>query len=253
MSQLVLSLFPGLGLFDWAFESAQFCVVRGPDLILGTDIKSFHPPRGRFDGVIGGPPCQAFSNLVHLVRHVHGEEAVAENLIPEFERVVLAARPRWFVMENVSAAPDPKITGYHVQSVVVNNRWFGGVQNRERRFAFGSAYKFMPQKFVTALLNLRQKEPKEFEPAVCCSNGGRPSKKNRLSTAKAYPKRSRAKEMELQGVDPKRVAGLPFSAKGLKKAVGNGVPLFMGRAVAAAVVAATQFIEGGRDEGPGTR
>ena len=30
---LVLSLFPGLGLLDQAFEEDGFCVVRGPDLL----------------------------------------------------------------------------------------------------------------------------------------------------------------------------------------------------------------------------
>lgn len=66
---LVLSLFPGIGLLDMAFEEAGFCVVRGPDLLWGGDIRRFHPPAGRFDGVIGGPPCQAFSRLRHLLEH----------------------------------------------------------------------------------------------------------------------------------------------------------------------------------------
>ena len=52
-----------------AFEEEGFCVVRGPDLLWGGDIRRFHPPAGRFDGVIGGPPCQAFSRLRHLVEH----------------------------------------------------------------------------------------------------------------------------------------------------------------------------------------
>jgi DNA (cytosine-5)-methyltransferase 1 len=35
VSGLVLSLFPGIGLFDMAFEAEGFCVVRGPDLLWG--------------------------------------------------------------------------------------------------------------------------------------------------------------------------------------------------------------------------
>ena len=66
MSGLVLSLFPGIGLLDMAFEEEGFCVVRGPDLLWGGDNKSFHPPTGRFDGVIGGPPCKGESKLAHL-------------------------------------------------------------------------------------------------------------------------------------------------------------------------------------------
>jgi site-specific DNA-cytosine methylase len=46
--QLVLSLFPGIGLLDRAFEEEGFCVVRGPDLLWGGDIKTFHPPAGKF-------------------------------------------------------------------------------------------------------------------------------------------------------------------------------------------------------------
>jgi len=30
---LVLSLFPGIGLLDMAFEQEGFCVVRGPDML----------------------------------------------------------------------------------------------------------------------------------------------------------------------------------------------------------------------------
>jgi site-specific DNA-cytosine methylase len=66
MSELVLSLFPGIGLLDRAFEDAGFCVVRGPDLLWGGDVGRFHPPAGRFDGVIGGPPCQMFSTMRHV-------------------------------------------------------------------------------------------------------------------------------------------------------------------------------------------
>lgn len=38
MSGAVLSLFPGLGLLDLAFEDAGFCVVRGPDHLWGGDV-----------------------------------------------------------------------------------------------------------------------------------------------------------------------------------------------------------------------
>ena len=32
---LVLSIFPGIGLLDMAFEEEGFCIVRGPDLLWG--------------------------------------------------------------------------------------------------------------------------------------------------------------------------------------------------------------------------
>lgn len=134
---LVLSLFPGIGLFDMAFEQEGFCVVRGPDLLWGGNIKNFHPPAGRFEGVIGGPPCQTFSPLANLVR-ANGYELSFGNLIPEYERIVEAANPEWFVMEEVSQAPVPAVPGFHVHSQLLNNRWLGEEQNRVRRISFGA-------------------------------------------------------------------------------------------------------------------
>lgn len=66
MVSLVLSLFPGIGLLDLAFEEEGFCVVRGPDLLWGGDVRRFHPPAGKFDGVIGGPPCQLYGGLANF-------------------------------------------------------------------------------------------------------------------------------------------------------------------------------------------
>jgi site-specific DNA-cytosine methylase len=139
---LVLSLFPGIGLLDMAFELEGFCVVRGPDVLWGGDIRNFHPPAGKFDGVIGGPPCQSFSSLVHLVR-ANGHEPKFGNLIPEFERCVGECEPDWFVMENVPQAPEPVIAGYGVKSFLLDNSalndgdGFGLEQRRVRRFTFG--------------------------------------------------------------------------------------------------------------------
>ena len=136
MNGLVLSLFPGIGLLDIAFEEEGFCVVRGPDLLWGGDIRRFHPPAGKFDGVIGGPPCQSFSPLIHLVR-ANGYEPKHGNMIPDYERVVSEAAPTWFLMENVTRAPEPAVSGYAVVSFRLNNAWLGEAQVRLRRFSFG--------------------------------------------------------------------------------------------------------------------
>jgi DNA (cytosine-5)-methyltransferase 1 len=51
---------------------------------------------GRIDGVVGGPPCQGFSEI--------GRRDVDDprrDLLHEFFRVVFKIRPRFFVMENV--------------------------------------------------------------------------------------------------------------------------------------------------------
>lgn len=61
VERLLLSVFPGIDLLGRAFEGEGFCVVRGPDLIFGGDIRRFNPPAQVFEGVIGGSPCQDFS------------------------------------------------------------------------------------------------------------------------------------------------------------------------------------------------
>jgi DNA (cytosine-5)-methyltransferase 1 len=134
--QLVLSLFPGIGLFDEGFRRAGFCLVRGPDRVWGGDIRTFRPVAGRFDGVIGGPPCQQFSPLSNLVA-ARGYRPRFGNLISEFERCVSEAAPLWFLMENVRAAPVPRVPGYAVSSFLLDNAALGQAQRRLRRFSFG--------------------------------------------------------------------------------------------------------------------
>lgn len=146
MSQLLLSLFPNIGMLDLAFEEEwpEACVVRGPDLIYNalSDVRRFRPMAGRFDGILGGPPCQSFSSLAHLVRRA-GNEPRFGNLIPEFERCIAEAQPDWFVMENVEHAPTPKVEGYGITSFLLSHETLDGgdglglEQMRTRRFSFG--------------------------------------------------------------------------------------------------------------------
>ncbi len=139
---LVLSLFPGGGVLDHAFGLEGFCVVRGPDPLWGGDIRTFHPPDGRFDGIIGGDPCQSHSSLANLVR-AKGLEPSFPDLGPEYERVVNEARPAWFLRENVPQAPDIKPDGYDIRTFMLDNSTidsgdgWGNEQMRRRRFWFG--------------------------------------------------------------------------------------------------------------------
>ena len=80
---LVLSIFPGIGLLDRAFEAEGFCIVRGPDPLWGGDVRTFHPPPGVFSGIIGGDPCQSHSRLSNLVR-AKGLEPSFPDLTEEF-------------------------------------------------------------------------------------------------------------------------------------------------------------------------
>lgn len=240
MCDLVLSLFPGIGLLDMAFEQEGFCVVRGPDLLWGGDVQRFNPPVGRFDGVIGGPPCKRFSRLANINRARYGEESLAPNLIPEFERCVLEAQPEWFLMENVPEAPLPSVNGYKVKAYLFNNRWFGAVQNRERRFSFGT------REGLPLLVETQVFEPAQFEPAVTSTSGGRRAVAVIDETGKSIggqgkSKKSRLKYRplselcELQGLPPNHLEDAPFTSQSKREVVANGVPLPMGRAIAKAV------------------
>ena len=114
-NSLVLSLFSGVGALDEGFRESGWCVVSAGDVAWSSfyDVRSFHPPAGVFDGVIGGDPCQSHSALANLVR-AKGLEPSFTDLTPEFVRVVEEARPAWFLRENVPKAPDVKPLGYDV-------------------------------------------------------------------------------------------------------------------------------------------
>jgi DNA (cytosine-5)-methyltransferase 1 len=236
---LVLSLFPGIGLLDMAFELEGFCVVRGPDLLWGGDIKRFHPPAGRFDGVIGGPPCQAFSSLNQAGRA--GLQPLAEDRIPEFARVVLSAEPLWFVMENVPQAPLPVVTNdkfnYRQKSELLNNRWIGEEQSRLRRFTFGhrnnddATRRFRLDVEQVALENPVKSgcftaNGTQWEPGA---NGRRGRSRSCRTNAEL------ARGIRLQGLPDDFLVDSPFTVESKIKVVGNGVPIPMGRAVARAV------------------
>jgi DNA (cytosine-5)-methyltransferase 1 len=239
LSDLVLSIFPGIGLLDRAFEEEGFSVVRGPDLLWGGNIKMFHVPACKFDGVIGGPPCQCFSRLVSIIKH-NGYQ-LGENLIPEFERVIKEAMPKWFVMENVEGAPIPDIPGYQVDPSILQNRWLGEIQSRKHRFSFGThdGRKLIYE--VAALENF------EWDYRLCASDyrrtpvkllaGKDPKNPKGRRGALSYRgcKRDLATACKLQGLPEDFFEYSPFTMKGKMEALGNGVPLFMGRALARAV------------------
>lgn len=126
MRGLVLSLFPGADLLGMAFEQCGFCVVRGPEILLGADIRNWQAIAGKFDGVIGGPPCQSFSQA----SRINGTSAV--NLIPEFERIVKEANPTWWLMENVPAAPAARGAKWNAVLDALN---YGSNSMRKRRFS----------------------------------------------------------------------------------------------------------------------
>lgn len=238
--QLVLSLFPGIGLLDMAFEQEGFTVVRGPDSLWGGDIKRFSLADcdSHFEGVIGGPPCQSHCTYAALNK-AQGKN-VREDLVHEFERVIKEARPRWWLMENAPKVPTLDIVNYKVQVLRLNARWFGGEQDRMRKFQWG----YWWDRFGKIFPGEEVFEPAKRE-SVCMASEGRSGK---LSTVRVdgkprtrhSPRRSPAKFCELQGLQPDFMDKLPFTNEWKYRVVGNGVPLYMGRAIAKAVREATE-------------
>ena len=210
-AQLVLSLFPGIDLFGRGFEECGFCVVRGPDLIYGSDIRGFTVPAGRFDGVIGGPPCPDFSKARRTAPTGYGLA-----MMDEFARVVRAARPVWWLMENVPGVPDLCIDGYSHQRIDLNAREVGLVQNRHRHFQFGHR---------NGLVLTVERSPKSalWEPCCVAREAGQPGRRD-------WPR-----FCQLQGLPgPLNLDQLTLGAR--YRAVGNAVPLNMARALAVAVL-----------------
>lgn len=237
---LLLSLFPGIGLLDRAFEEEGFCIVRGPDVLWGGDVRRFRPPAGVFAGVIGGPPCQSFVPFANLNRSMGRPERYG-NLIPEYERCVREARPEWFLMENVPQAPLPEVDGYAVRELLLNTRWLGEEQDRVRRFSFGTpdGRSLTVESDALAIFEHPNKEyavtGRGAGSWMSLDRGGVKRPPSTIARRKEALRRPFARLCELQGVEPEFLADAPFTGGGKKRVLANGVPLPMGRVIARAV------------------
>lgn len=69
------------------------------DNVIGYDFKKLSEQLGGIDVVIGGPPCQGFSNANRQKNHLI---SMNNGLVKEYFRAVKEIRPKAFVMENVS-------------------------------------------------------------------------------------------------------------------------------------------------------
>lgn len=164
----MVSLFSGCGGMDLGFESTGLARVvwgcerwRGahatyrrnfPHAVLDTrrieDVPAAEIPD--CDGVIGGPPCQAFSVLGHGRDRDRGLADPRGRLLFEFVRVVGAKSPAFFVMENVPALAQAqhrpaleavlgmfRRLGYAVRADVLRGTDHGLAQSRRRLFVVG--------------------------------------------------------------------------------------------------------------------
>jgi len=212
---LVLSLFPGIDLLGRGFEAAGWCVVRGPDIINGSDVRDFRALPNRFEGVIGGPPCQDFSRARRAP-----PTGTGLTMLAEYRRIVEEAAPMWWLMENVPGVPDMVIPGYSHLRMDLNAREFGANQNRHRHFQFGHAAGWVP------VVTRRQAvPPSQSQPCCLASEGTKKSRRNWQDFC------------ELQGLP--RTFELPgMTLEARYRAVGNGVHLAVAEGLARAIAAA---------------
>ncbi len=133
-------------------------------------------------------------------------------LLREFARVVTEAQPEWWLLENVATVPDVQIAGYVWQRIDIDQAWYAPV-SRLRHIQFGSRR----GKFLQIPRGTRNPN---CEPcALACDD--RPWEVVR----------------RLQGLpDDYELPG--FTREAAVRAVGNGVPIVMGRVLARAVLVA---------------
>lgn len=222
---LVLSVFPGIDLLGMGFREESFCVVCGPDIILGQDIRGWRVPKGVFDGVIGGPPCQSFSQAVI------GHEPTLGDLTAEYERIILEAQPSWFLHENVRQAPVPFTKEYISKDFLLNAVDFGVNQSRTRRFTFGTKEGYDIEPFI--IKGIRHPDPL---PTVTATEFKYGRGDRRRAGRKLGRKLTLTEMKEAFGLSVEWDA--PAFLKAEKyRAIGNAVPIPVARAIARAIKA----------------
>jgi DNA (cytosine-5)-methyltransferase 1 len=186
-------------------------VVRGPDLIWGERVEDFTCVPWRFDGIVGGSPCQDFSRARRSAPSGQGKA-----LIEHFLRVVCDSAATWFLLENVPSVPDVSIEGYQIQRLNLEGSDCGMRQRRNRCFQFGT-------RDATCLVLPRKDTPARATAPTCMATEGKRTTRRQWSDF-----------CQLQGLPAD--FDLPGWSLGAKySAVGNGVPIPMARVIAAAI------------------
>ena len=160
----VLSLFSGCGGLDLGFEKAGFSIpiANEYDKTIWETYEVNHPKTklikgdvrkivneeifDDIDGIIGGPPCQSWSEAGTL----RGIEDERGKLFYDYIRILKAKKPKFFLAENVSGMLAErhkeareniiekfKKAGYNVTINLVNAKNYGVAQERERVFYIG--------------------------------------------------------------------------------------------------------------------
>ena len=168
MKPTVIDLFAGVGGLSLGFEQAGFDVVLANEYdkeiaaayqrnhhktkmvvgdITALDLEeTFGTFAGKIDVIIGGPPCQGFSQKGQR-KTIHDERNF---LFKYYVKVVKLVRPRYFVMENVPNLLTAEngyfqkeiidlfnSMGYSLNTGILNAADFGVPQNRRRAVIIG--------------------------------------------------------------------------------------------------------------------
>lgn len=164
----VISLFSGCGGLDLGFEKAGFKVpvANEFDATIYETFKINHPNthliegdvrkvtkedilpylKGEVDGIIGGPPCQSWSEAGSL----RGIEDERGQLFFDYIRILKEFKPKFFLAENVSGMLANRHneavqnilklfedSGYDVTLTLVNAKDYGVAEERKRVFYIG--------------------------------------------------------------------------------------------------------------------
>ncbi|MDE5579810.1 MAG: DNA cytosine methyltransferase [Treponemataceae bacterium] len=160
----LISLFSGCGGLDLGFEKAGFeiPVANEFDPTIWETFEKNHPNTtlikgdirtikesdfpDKIDGIIGGPPCQSWSEAGAL----RGINDARGKLFYEYIRILKDKQPKFFLAENVSGMLAKrhseavkniislfKETGYDVSLTLVNAKDYGVAQERKRVFYIG--------------------------------------------------------------------------------------------------------------------
>lgn len=164
----IISLFSGCGGLDLGFEKAGFSipVANEFDRTIFETFKANHPRthlvegdirqvakedispflNGEVDGIIGGPPCQSWSEAGSL----KGIDDARGQLFFDYIRILKEFRPKFFLAENVSGMLANRHNeavqnilklfedaGYDVSLTLVNAKDYGVAEERKRVFYIG--------------------------------------------------------------------------------------------------------------------
>ncbi|AOQ26765.1 DNA methyltransferase [Vibrio phage S4-7] len=148
----ILDLFSGIGSFALGFKEAgynvsRFCEIEDycvkilnknfPDVPVDKDIKQLHCDEGEYDVLLGGFPCQDIS-IAGKGKGLSGDRS---GLWFEYKRLINEARPKYAVIENVSALlgrgleiilQDLAEIGYDATWTTFDSKYFGVPQRRRR-------------------------------------------------------------------------------------------------------------------------